>query len=124
MVTVTFFLFMLLCCNCSTVISMMKQLDELKDMINLVILDSYGLGEKSKYSTLQSKTLLRIMKYMAPPSRENTIGLPVHTDKVLGTILCDDQVSGLEVETKDGQWVMLSLSPRSFVFVVGDSLMV
>ncbi|KAK9946102.1 hypothetical protein M0R45_011579 [Rubus argutus] len=105
-----------------TVISMMKQLDELKDMINLMILDSYGLGEKSN-STLHSKTLLRIMKYMAPPSGENTIGLPAHTDKALGTILCDDQVSGLEVETKDGQWVKLSLSPRSFVFVVGDSLM-
>ncbi|KAM5569268.1 putative 2-oxoglutarate-dependent dioxygenase AOP1 [Rosa sericea] len=105
-----------------TVISMMKQLDELKDMINLMILDSYGLGEKSN-STLQSKTLLRIMKYLAPPSKDYTQALRAHTDKGLGTILCDDQVSGLEVETKDGRWVKLSLSPRSFVFLVADSLM-
>lgn len=69
------FLFMLLLCNCSTVISMMKQLDELKEMINLMILDSYGLGENST-STLQSKTLLRIMKYRAPPSKDYTTALP------------------------------------------------
>ncbi|KAL6215168.1 hypothetical protein ACLB2K_014599 [Fragaria x ananassa] len=105
-----------------TVISMMKQLDELKEMINLMILDSYGLGENST-STLQSKTLLRIMKYRAPPSKDYTTALPAHTDKGLGTILCDDQVSGLEVETKDGQWVTLSLSPRSLVFFVADALM-
>jgi len=105
-----------------TVISMMKQLDELKNMINLIILDSYGLGEKST-STLQSKSLLRIMKYQAPPSGDYTIALPAHTDKGLGSILCDDQVAGLEVQTKDGQWVNLSISPRSFVFFDADCLM-
>ncbi|KAL6212153.1 hypothetical protein ACLB2K_017374 [Fragaria x ananassa] len=82
----------------------------------------YGLGENST-STLQSKTLLRIMKYRAPPSKDYTTALPAHTDKGLGTILCDDQVSGLEIETKDGQWVKLSLSPRSLVFFVADALM-
>ncbi|PRQ32040.1 putative oxoglutarate/iron-dependent dioxygenase, non-heme dioxygenase domain-containing protein [Rosa chinensis] len=105
-----------------TVISMMKQLDELKDMINLMILDSYGLEETSNL-IMVSKTLLRLQKYTAPPSREYTMGSPAHTDKNFGTILFDDQVSGLEVQTKDEQWVKLSISPRSFVFVVGDSLM-
>ncbi|KAM5585380.1 putative 2-oxoglutarate-dependent dioxygenase AOP1 [Rosa sericea] len=105
-----------------TVISMMKQLDELKDMINLMILDSYGLEETSNL-IMVSKTLLRLQKYTAPPSREYTMGSPAHTDKNFGTILFDDQVSGLEVQTKDEQWIKLSISPRSFVFVVGDSLM-
>ncbi|KAM5585304.1 hypothetical protein ABKV19_004610 [Rosa sericea] len=31
---------------CQTVVHMIKQLDELKDMIELMILGSYGLGEK------------------------------------------------------------------------------
>ncbi|KAI5354875.1 hypothetical protein L3X38_007770 [Prunus dulcis] len=63
------------------------------------------------------------MKYSAPPSGEYMKGLQAHTDKQFSTILCDDQVSGLEFETKDGQWNKLSLSPSSFIFLVGDSLM-
>ncbi|XP_062017538.1 probable 2-oxoglutarate-dependent dioxygenase AOP1.2 isoform X2 [Rosa rugosa] len=82
----------------------------------------YGLEETSNL-IMVSKTLLRLQKYTAPPSREYTVGSPAHTDKNFGTILFDDQVSGLEVQTKDEQWVKLSISPRSFVFVVGDSLM-
>ncbi|KAM5569932.1 putative 2-oxoglutarate-dependent dioxygenase AOP1 [Rosa sericea] len=107
---------------CNTVISMVKKLDELKHMIEVMILDSYGLGEKSK-SIMASMTLLRIMKYSPPPSGGSMQGLHAHTDKALSTILCDDQVSGLEIETKDGQWVKLSFSPTSLVFVVGDLLM-
>ncbi|KAL6205414.1 hypothetical protein ACLB2K_022674 [Fragaria x ananassa] len=106
-----------------TVISMTKKLDELKNMINLMILDGYGLEETSN-SFMVSKTLLKLMKYTAPPSRYYSIGTPVHTDKAFSTILCDDQVSGLEVQTRDEQWVKLSISPRSFVFLVGDYLMV
>ncbi|KAL6206295.1 hypothetical protein ACLB2K_023543 [Fragaria x ananassa] len=106
-----------------TVLSMMKKLDELKDVINLIILDSYGLEESSNL-IMVSKRLIRLMKYAAPPSGEYTMAAPAHTDKNFGTILCDDQVSGLEVQIKvDEQWVKLSISPRSFVFVVGDSLM-
>ncbi|PRQ38842.1 putative isopenicillin N synthase [Rosa chinensis] len=62
-----------------TVISMLKQLEELKDMINLMILDSYGLEDKSN-SILESKTLLRLMKYMPPPSKDYTTGLTAHTE--------------------------------------------
>nr|XP_004295857.2 PREDICTED: 2-oxoglutarate-dependent dioxygenase AOP3-like [Fragaria vesca subsp. vesca] len=104
-----------------TVLSMMKQLDELKDMIHLIILDSYGLKESSN-SIMVTKRLLKLMKYTAPPSGEYTMAAPAHTDKNFGTILCDDQVSCLEVQTKDGQWVKLPIPPRSFVFNIGDSL--
>ncbi|KAK6248244.1 hypothetical protein QUC31_019809 [Theobroma cacao] len=50
-----------------------------------------------------------------------TVGLP-HTDKFYGALLCEDRISGLEIETKDGQWVKLFPSPGSFVFIVGDLL--
>ncbi|WRX33308.1 Oxoglutarate/iron-dependent dioxygenase - like 10 [Theobroma cacao] len=62
------------------------------------------------------------MKYVAPPSAGyTTVGLP-HTDKFYGALLCEDRISGLEIETKDGQWVKLFPSPGSFVFIVGDLL--
>ena len=101
--------------------------------IESLILDSYGLDDdqeekKSKPksgSIMECKTLVRVMKYRAPPEGEYMRGLHPHTDKLMSTILCDDQVDGLEVETKDGhRWLNLSISPTSFVFLVGDPLMV
>lgn len=110
--------------NSQAFISMVKLLDELEHILELMILDAYGLGEK-KESIMECKSpLLRLMKYKAPPSGESMEGLMAHTDTGLGTILCEDQISGLEVETKDGQWIKLSPSPSSFVFFVGDCLMV
>ncbi|KAF5456674.1 hypothetical protein F2P56_026125 [Juglans regia] len=106
---------------CQAFISMVKLLDELNNILELMILDSYGLGDK-KESIVECKTLLRLMKYKAPPSGESMAGLRAHTDKGLFTILCEDQVSGLEVEKKDGQWFKLSPSPTSFIFFVGDLL--
>ncbi|KAK8319396.1 hypothetical protein V6Z11_A13G238900 [Gossypium hirsutum] len=58
------------------------------------------------------------MKYMTPPPREYERGLFAHTDKPVSTIICDDQVSGLEIEVSDGKWIKLSLSPSSFCFVL------
>ncbi|XP_041019536.1 probable 2-oxoglutarate-dependent dioxygenase AOP1.2 [Juglans microcarpa x Juglans regia] len=101
---------------------MMKLLDELSHLIGTMILDGYGLGEKLE-SIMECETLLRIMRCETnSTSGESVKGLAAHTDKVLFTFLCEDQVSGLEVETKDGQWIKLSPSPTSFIFIVGDLL--
>ncbi|KAG8471713.1 hypothetical protein CXB51_036490 [Gossypium anomalum] len=88
----------------------------------LMIIDSYGLEEKWESMMINYKTLVWFMKYMAPPPGEYERGLFAHTDKPVSTIICDDQVSGLEIEVSDGKWIKLSLSPSSFCFVVGDPL--
>ncbi|KAJ7966120.1 2-oxoglutarate-dependent dioxygenase [Quillaja saponaria] len=107
---------------CQTIISMAKQLGELHNTIAKMIIDAYGLGEKLD-SIMECKTLIRVMKYKAPPAGEYMKGLSQHTDKLLSTILCEDQISGLEIETEEGHWVKLYPSPNSFIFVVGDPLM-
>ncbi|XP_061993612.1 probable 2-oxoglutarate-dependent dioxygenase AOP1 [Rosa rugosa] len=84
---------------------MTKQLDEPKNKIEMMILDSYGFGSEKSRSIMASKSTLLINKYNAPPLGDDHVnGLPAHTDKRLSTTLCDDQVSGLEFETTDGQW--------------------
>lgn len=103
---------------------MVKQLEELNNIIWLMIIDSYGLGEKWKSLMMRSKTLLRVMKYMAPPAGEYKRALHAHTDKLASAILCEDQISGLEIEIKDGNWIKVSPSPASFLFLVADPLMV
>ncbi|KAK8319392.1 hypothetical protein V6Z11_A13G238400, partial [Gossypium hirsutum] len=107
---------------CNTIHTMATQIEELNKLIWLMLIDSYGLGDKWESVMINYKTLVRFMKYMAPPPREYERGLFAHTDKPVSTIICDDQVSGLEIEVNDGQWIKLSLSPSSFCFVVGDPL--
>ncbi|KAK8545159.1 hypothetical protein V6N13_066459 [Hibiscus sabdariffa] len=109
---------------CETVNTMVKQMEELNNIIWAMIIDSYGLGEKYEPVMINYKTMLRMMKYMAPSSEEYRRGLHAHTDKLASTIICEDQTPGLEIEGKDGRWIRLSSSPTSFVFVVGDPLMV
>ncbi|TYH36295.1 hypothetical protein ES332_D13G255000v1 [Gossypium tomentosum] len=106
---------------CNTVHTMATQIEELNKLIWLMIIDSYGLGEKWESVMINYKSLVRFMKYMAPPPGDYERGLFAHTDKPVSTIICDDQVSGLEIEV-NGQWIKLSLSPSSFCFVVGDPL--
>ncbi|KAB2027096.1 hypothetical protein ES319_D05G011600v1, partial [Gossypium barbadense] len=48
--------------------------------------------------------LRRVMKYSAPPSGEYTKVVSAHTDKLCSALLCEDGISGLEIETKDGEW--------------------
>ncbi|GMI84237.1 hypothetical protein like AT1G52820 [Hibiscus trionum] len=108
---------------CETMNTIVKQMEELNNIIWLMIIDSYGLEEKSESATMSYKTLLRMMKYMAPSSEEYRRGLHAHTDKPASAIICEHQIPGLEIAGKDGQWIKLSLSPTSFVFVVGDPLM-
>nr|KJB83299.1 hypothetical protein B456_013G240600 [Gossypium raimondii] len=60
---------------------------------------------------------------MAPPPGEYETGLFAHIDKLVITIICEDQIPELEIEVNDGQWMKLTnLSPSSFVFMVGDPL--
>lgn len=102
--------------------SMMKSVEQLHEIIEMLIHDSYGVEEEE--SRIKCKTLLRVMRYKSPPTGEASNGLYAHTDKFLSTLLCEDQVSALEVATKDGRWIKLIPSPRSFVYLVGDGLMV
>ncbi|KAG8495705.1 hypothetical protein CXB51_013585 [Gossypium anomalum] len=66
--------------------------------------------------------LRRVMEYSAPPSGEYTNVVSAHTDKLCSALLCEDGISGLEVETKDGEWVKLCMPPGTFAFIVGDLL--
>ncbi|KAF2301323.1 hypothetical protein GH714_022734 [Hevea brasiliensis] len=70
----------------------------------------------------QGNPIFRVMKYKGPQTTDTQLGLHPHTDKNIVTILYQNQVDGLEVKTKDGEWINVKLSPDSFVVMIGDSL--
>ncbi|MBA0864250.1 hypothetical protein Goshw_001043 [Gossypium schwendimanii] len=96
-----------------------QEMEELSHVIGLTIIDGYGLGEKREW-LMKDYQLRRVMKYSAPPSGEYTNVVSAHTDKLCSAQLCENGISGLEIETKDGEWVKLCMPPGTFVFIYGD----
>lgn len=66
--------------------------------------------------------LLRVMKYDEPKTTEKTIGLYSHKDANALSILYQNKVDGLEVQTKDGEWITVKPSPNCFIVIIGESL--
>ncbi|KAB5574134.1 hypothetical protein DKX38_001328 [Salix brachista] len=96
---------------------------ELDQMVTRMVFESYGV-EKYLDSYIESTTyLLRLLKNRAPIKDEHNLGFITHTDKSFTTILHQNEINGLEVDTKDGKKIFVELSPSSFVVVAGDALM-
>lgn len=55
-------------------------------------------------------------------SKGKSFGVGPHTDFGVLTVLCQDSVGGLEVETPDGEWIAAPPIPGSLVVNVGDLL--
>jgi len=92
-----------------------------------MIVEGYGLPKEysSEIEELKSSSNFRLMKYKVAENGEvyKTALLP-HTDKSALTVLCENQVEGLEVLTKSNQWVPVKIPQEGFVVIVGDVLKV
>ncbi|XP_060191164.1 probable 2-oxoglutarate-dependent dioxygenase AOP1 [Lycium barbarum] len=107
---------------CKTIQSYSEQLSELDQTIRRMILESLGVANYMDEHMNSTNYLLRVMKYKGPQSSETKLGLNAHTDKNIVTILYQNQVNGLEVLTKDGQWINVDPTPDTFTVMIGDSL--
>ncbi|XP_050234707.1 probable 2-oxoglutarate-dependent dioxygenase AOP1 [Mercurialis annua] len=107
---------------CEIVHPYTKLVAELEQMVKRMVFEGYGV---QSYECLQEWTtyLFRMMKYRAAGKDEDDIGCDVHTDKSFITILHQNEVSGLEIKTKDGQWLCFEPSPSSFIVIAGDALL-
>ncbi|KAM6602190.1 hypothetical protein CsatA_021799 [Cannabis sativa] len=106
-----------------TIQSYSEQLSELDGMIRRMILESLGVEKYLEEHMDSSNYVLQLMKYKGPESNETKLGLSAHTDKNIVTILNQNQVEGLEIQTKDGQWFTVKpSSSTSFIVVIGNSL--
>jgi isopenicillin N synthase-like dioxygenase len=67
---------------------------------------------------------LRLLHYPAPPAgSEPRTGAGVHTDYGNLTLLATDDVGGLEVCARDGEWIEAPVVPGAFIVNIGDCLM-
>ncbi|KAF8011704.1 hypothetical protein BT93_J2090 [Corymbia citriodora subsp. variegata] len=105
-----------------TIQSFSEKLSELDKMVRRMILESLGVENYLDEHMNSTNYLLRVMRYAGPQTTDTKLGLNSHTDKNIVTILCQNEVDGLEVQTKDGEWFSTRPSPDSFIVMIGDSL--
>lgn len=82
-----------------------------------------GLPEDGLAPDLQAPTsILRLLHYppQAPDSSADHIGTRAHTDTGIITILSQDQIGGLEVMLKTGEWVSATPRKHSYVINLGE----
>lgn len=108
-----------------TVLSFAKIVAELDQMVMRMVSERYGI--EKHYEKLQGSMsyLLKLIKYRSADreSNETNMGIIPHTDKSFMSILHQHQVEGLEMKTKDGQWILIDPSPSSFIVMAGDACM-
>lgn len=103
-----------------------RQASELEQLIKRMVFQSYGVVRScdSHFHDDSYSYTLRGTKYTSPKLNESNIGLQIHTDKTFLTVLEQNEVNGLEVETKKGEWISFENKPSSFVIIAGDAFMV
>nr|XP_016457434.1 PREDICTED: probable 2-oxoglutarate-dependent dioxygenase AOP1 isoform X2 [Nicotiana tabacum] len=112
-----------------TVTSYVKAAAELEQLVDKMVFQSYGVAERHYESHIAATTyLLRPTKYATPPpsadddgANINNIGANIHTDKSFSTLLFQNQINGLQVESKSGDWIAVDVPPSAFIFMAGDA---
>ncbi|CAL5026378.1 unnamed protein product [Urochloa decumbens] len=67
----------------------------------------------------ETTCFLRLNRYPACPFGADTFGLVPHTDSDFLTVLCQDQVGGLQL-MKDARWVAVKPHPDALIVNIGD----
>ncbi|KAK3041616.1 hypothetical protein RJ639_001426 [Escallonia herrerae] len=101
------------------------QITDLDQMVTRMVFDNFGVEKYHKSHVEASTYILRVIKYRDPQSSETNIGCGAHTDISFTTILHQNQVSGLQIKTKDGEWIDVAPSTNcSFIVMAAYSFTV
>ena len=95
-----------------------------RNLMRLALLSS-GVKDLSVMKSFDTPTIwLRLLHY--PPISKNSpsdlYGSAPHTDFGCLTILAQDEIGGLQVQTREGEWIDVPKLEGSFVVNVGDML--
>ncbi|XP_065869144.1 probable 2-oxoglutarate-dependent dioxygenase AOP1 [Euphorbia lathyris] len=105
-----------------TLHSFSERMMEIDEIIRRMIVESLGLEKYLEEHINSTYYFLRVAKYEAPETGEKRTGLRPHTDKNILSIFSQNQVDGLEIQSKNGEWIPIKFSPDSFVVIIGESL--
>jgi isopenicillin N synthase-like dioxygenase len=97
-------------------------------MILAMVVDSYGLAQRSDDIVRATDTNFRMLRYCvdSPGTSAPAVGLAAHVDGSYLTVLFQNDVDGFELKTRDGaEWVRVRpAGPDSVLVVAGQPLVV
>ncbi|PRQ41254.1 putative oxoglutarate/iron-dependent dioxygenase, non-heme dioxygenase domain-containing protein [Rosa chinensis] len=100
-----------------------KLVGDLENTVGKMIFESFGIPQEQYESLASSNShLLRFLKYRTPEESDTVIRFPSLTDKNFTSIVVQHDVGGLEVQTKDGDWISVESAPS--LFLAADGLQV
>ncbi|CAL9029081.1 unnamed protein product [Prunus brigantina] len=101
-----------------------KVMEELDQVVTRMVFENYGV-EKYHDDHIQSIVhTYRFNQYKGFDKTGIDEGLPAHTDKTFSTTLYQNHVKGLEIYSKDNEWISVDPLPSSFIFLAGDGFQV
>ncbi|PHT92810.1 hypothetical protein T459_00692 [Capsicum annuum] len=108
----------------TTHLEYMEEMNKLGMIIMEMLAHGLGLADDffSKNFEEKEATIFRISRYPPCPLPEKIVGIGIHSNPQTLTILCQDQVGGLQVLRDDKQWIRVRPLPNSFVINIGDTL--
>ncbi|KAM1787349.1 hypothetical protein ACFX11_037750 [Malus domestica] len=101
-----------------------KVLAELDQTVTRMVFENYGV---EKYHDDHVRSMfynLKMIRYEKPEKLDSDVGLKIHTDKNFSTIIHQNHINGLEINTKDDEWVLFDPPPSSIIFIAADGFQV
>ncbi|XVF74659.1 hypothetical protein PTKIN_Ptkin13bG0129000 [Pterospermum kingtungense] len=96
----------------------------LEKTIRRMILESFGVEKYVDELIDSTNYIMRVIKYEGPQTRQPTLRAIPHRDQGMLSLLYQNEVNGLEIQTKDGEWISVKPSPNTFIVLIGESLSV
>jgi len=98
-----------------------RRLSELDYTIQKMVFRSFGVERYLDSHAAWTVHSLRLLRYGAPELEEVRPGGIIHYDPNSVTMLQQNHVNGLEVETKHGDWIKVAPSASSTIVMLGES---
>jgi isopenicillin N synthase-like dioxygenase len=99
------------------------QLDQVTDLLLGALEDGLDLApETLRQAFRKPMTNMTLLHYPPQAPEEEGYGIHPHKDTDALTIIAPDPVGGLEVKTRDGNWITPDCPPGGFVVNIGDML--
>ncbi|KAL6637166.1 hypothetical protein ACP70R_024738 [Stipagrostis hirtigluma subsp. patula] len=110
---------------CETVHGVAKRMAELQEAVQRMVMEALGVAKHHDALCEAARHVFRMSEYKAASggeAKEKEVRYGAHQDCSTITVVCQHEVAGLEVQTRDGDWILVKPSPASLVVMAGNEL--
>ncbi|XP_066363801.1 probable 2-oxoglutarate-dependent dioxygenase AOP1 [Miscanthus floridulus] len=99
-----------------------QRIFELEEAVRRMVMEGLGVAKHHDALSASMWHLFRMAEYKAPNDAEKVVRYGSHQDTNWLSVVFQHEVAGLEMQSRDGEWIVVEPSPTSLVFMVGNAL--